>query len=62
MASETPCQTPGAQFHTRISPSEIECRVDLPVKLNLTKEEAAILEANLHNALELVLARYFTNQ
>jgi hypothetical protein len=62
MANQTPCQTPGAQFHTRISAKEIECKVDLPMELELTEEEATTLDANLHNALELVLARYFTNK
>lgn len=59
MAVETVCQTPGAQFHTHISSDVIECKVNLPKALDLTEEEAKLLESNLHNALELVLARYF---
>lgn len=61
MAIETPCQTSGVQFHTWISGRVIECKVELPMELYLTEEEADILEANLHNVLELVLARYFSN-
>ena len=61
MANSTPCQTPGAQFHTKISPKKIECSVDLPMKLELTVEEAELLETKLHNALELVLARNFND-
>lgn len=34
---------------------------DLPGSLDLTESEAVMLEANLHNAVELVLARYFAN-
>lgn len=59
MAMKTECQTPGAQFHTVIKPKVVEIKVDLPKALNLDLEEAKILEANLHNAMELVLARYF---
>jgi len=33
---------------------------ELPADLNLSEDDAALLEANLHNAVELVLARYFT--
>lgn len=62
MANKTTCQTPGAQFHIRIKSKEIECKVDLPIMLKLTKKEASILDTNLHNALELVLARYFDNK
>lgn len=62
MADSTVCQTPGAQFHIHITDTAIECSVDLPEPLSLTEEEAKLLEANLHNALELVLARYFTDK
>ena len=59
MAIETECQTPGAVFHTKIDPKKISCSVDLPKKLELTEEQAKILESNIHNAMELVLAPYF---
>ena len=59
MALETPCQTPGALFHTRIEDRSVEVKVDLPGALELSEDEAAILEANVHNAMELVLARYW---
>jgi hypothetical protein len=59
MAVETPCQTPGAQFHTAISNRRIAVSVDLPGPLRLSAAQAAVLDANLHNALELVLAPYW---
>jgi hypothetical protein len=59
MANQTVCQTPGAQFHIHVSEGFVDCKVDLPEPLKLTEEEAKLLETNLHNALELVLARYF---
>lgn len=59
MAMETPCQTSGAQFHIRIQKRTVAVKVDLPMNLLLDEDEAQVLEANLHNAMELVLARYF---
>lgn len=58
-ALKTKCQTPGAQFHTTISSSKIECSIDLPNDLELSNKEAELLEKNIHNALEIVLAKYF---
>ena len=62
MAQETPCQTPGARFHSHISGQKIEVSVNLPQTLDLSEAEAKLLDTNLHNALELVLARYFTRE
>lgn len=62
MACRTVCQTPGAQFHTQVSPSSVSCTVDLPHELNLTEAQALVLETNIHNAMELVLARYFAQE
>jgi hypothetical protein len=55
----TACQTHGAVYGIEVGPQSVSCRVDLPVPLNLSDEDAVLLEANLHNAVELVLARYF---
>jgi len=61
MALATPCQTPGAQFTTHINSAGIMVGVEMPIDnpLDLTGEEAEMLEANLHNAVEQVLAKYF---
>lgn len=67
MALPTTCQTPGAVYHTHIGITTgmpprrtvIEARVELPIRIQTSVEEAALLEANIHNALELVLAPYF---
>ena len=56
MAIKTKCQTPGAKFHTEISPDKIGISVELPFLLHLTSKEAEELEANLHNAMEMVVA------
>lgn len=59
MALPTTCQTPGARFRTHVSPRSVEIRAELPFALDLTESQAALLELNLHNAVEMVLARYF---
>ena len=56
MAIATRCQTPGAVFHIAIHPRTVTVSVDLPHDLDLDAELAEILEANLHNAAELVMA------
>lgn len=61
MALSTPCQTPGAMFYTWIGPASVEIKVSLPITLRLTPEQAVILEANLHNVVEIVLAPYLDN-
>jgi hypothetical protein len=59
VAASTPCLTPGAQFHTHISPQRVTCTVDLPVPLGLDEEGAEVLEALIHNAMEIALAGYW---
>ena len=62
MAQAAECQTPGAVFHTKIHGREVKVSVKLPFNLELSDEEAEVLDANMHNALELVLARYFVQR
>jgi hypothetical protein len=59
MAIETKCLTSGAIFHTFIGEREISARVELPFELEISKEEAEILDNLIHNQLELVLRTYF---
>lgn len=59
MAIETPCQTSGAMFHTAISPTGITVTIDFGKVIPLNSAQAEVLEANAHNALELVLAPYY---
>lgn len=58
MANATPCLTPGAIFHTRVGDRRISCTVDLPHALQLSADDAAVLETLVHNAMETVLAAY----
>jgi hypothetical protein len=62
MALATDCQTPGARFYTEIRPMHVSVTVELPFDLHLTEADARLLEANVHNALELVLAPHFNRQ
>lgn len=59
MAIETECQTPGAVFHTAVQPRHVSVSVDLPFAVDLPEDAAGQLKANLHNAVELVMAPYF---
>lgn len=61
-AVETPCQTPGAQFHVDINDQGIGVFVDNLPPLHLSEEEAELLDDNLHNVTELVLQRYFASR
>lgn len=57
--NKTKCQTPNTQFHIGIKDNKISCEIDLPINLELSIAEAKLLETNIHNAMELVLAPYF---
>lgn len=56
MANQTEGQTPGADFHTHITSKSLTVRVDFGEELDLSDEEAELLETNAHNAIELVVA------
>ena len=58
-AVKTECQTPDAKFNIEINDEKVSVEVELPMKLDLTEDEAKLLESNIHNAMELVLAPYF---
>lgn len=57
MAVETPCQTPGAVFHTQITSGRITVTVD--PGLDVDEAAARQIEADLHNVFELVLSRWW---
>lgn len=59
MAIATTCQTPAARFHTCINTRSVSVVVQLPFDLKLSEEAAKLLEANIHNAMELVLLPLF---
>jgi hypothetical protein len=59
MAVPTECQTPGAWFSVHTTDRALEVTVHFSKSLNLNEKEARLLEANVHNALEMVLAKYY---
>jgi hypothetical protein len=61
-AVKTECQTPGTQYQIDISDKAISVNIELPMKLDIDEEEAKLLESNLHNAIEIVLSKYFTDK
>jgi hypothetical protein len=56
-ALETKCQTPDAMYHTKIDGKTVSISVDLPFEID--PKDSKLLEANIHNAMELVLRGYF---
>ncbi len=58
MAIATRCQTPDACYTIEIHESEISVKVETRGRLDLSESEAKLLEANIHNVLELVLRPY----
>ena len=62
MAQETKCLTSGAIFHAAINERDISVKVDLPFKLEISEEEASILERLLHNQMEIVLRYYYESR
>jgi hypothetical protein len=61
-AVKTECQTPEANYNIEINDTKVSVEVELPMKLDLTEEEAKLLESNIHNVMELVLAPYFKKE
>ena len=59
MAAETKCLTNGAIYNTEITSQKVSVSVELPFKLEIGEEEAKLLDALIHNQLELVLRTYF---
>lgn len=59
MAKATECQTDGAIYGLVITPKQITVDIELPEPIFWDTHELEILKANLHNAMELVMARYF---
>ena len=57
--NSTRCLTSGAQFHIGINPQKVNINVDFPFQLYLNEEQAIEMETLLHNAIELVLSRYW---
>ena len=59
MAESTECQTDGAVYGFAVTDNTVMCHVELPFSLKLTDDEMKLLRKNLHNVIELVLARYW---
>lgn len=53
------CLTPDAQYSTHIGGKTVSISVELPFDVELTKDQSQKLEADLHYAVEKLLAPLF---
>lgn len=53
------CKTPGAIYSSNISKRNVKMSVKTPFDIDLNKKQANDLEADMHYALEKVLAPLF---
>jgi len=58
-ALKTECQTPEAVYNIEINNKSVSVEVELPMELDISEDEAKLLESNIHNMMELVLSKYF---
>ena len=56
------CQTPGATYETKVTSTYIRVAVHLPFILDLIPADASQLEKEIRDAMNSVLAPYFTAQ
>lgn len=59
MAEKTACMTPDAIYHSHITPTHLEVKVDFPFELDLSEREAELLDILIHNQLEIALASFW---
>jgi hypothetical protein len=57
--NSTECLNSGAQFHISVRPESVSIDVDFPFELSMQEQDAIEMETLLHNAVELVLSRYW---
>mgnify|MGYP003140798515 FL=1 len=62
MAIETKCLTSDAVYYISISEKQVIAKVDLPFALDIDEPEAEVLEALIHNQLELILRSYYESR
>lgn len=60
LTSETVCLTPGAIYQMGITSRYVAIIVDFPCEIDLIEDDAKLLETCLHNAVELVLAKWWS--
>ena len=62
MAIESKCLTPEAVYHTHLNPERLLVQVDFGQTLELSEEEASLLEILIHNQLELALSKFWPGE
>lgn len=56
------CKTPDALYTIEISGDTVSVSVQLPFELDVTKDDSEKLEADLHYAVEKLLAPFFKDR
>lgn len=54
---ERECLTPGAVYHTEIGMNFVSVKVDIPGELDITDTDSEVMEREIHDAIEAILAR-----
>lgn len=62
MAIESDCLTPGAIYKIHVSEDQLLIEVDFGKSMDLSEEEASLLEILTHNQLELVLSKFWKGE
>ncbi len=62
MAIESECLTPGAVYKMHLSEDQLLVQVEFGSEMDLSEEEASLLEILIHNQLELVLSKFWPEE
>ena len=62
MAIESECLTPGAVYKMHLSEDQLLVQVEFGSGMDLSEEEASLLEILIHNQLELVLSKFWPEE
>lgn len=56
---EHTCKTPGAIYHFNLNERNVGVDVEIPFEIELSEEEAIALEDEIHDAMELILEKFW---
>lgn len=62
MAIESKCLTPKAIYKMHLSEDQLLVQVEFGNELDLSEEEASLMEILIHNQLELVLSKFWPKE
>jgi len=56
------CKTPGAIYHTTVNDRALKISVNYGIVIPWTEDQAIEIQEQAHNALEKILAPYFSGE